>query len=170
MTNSIIQGYKNYRKKRTKKFPKLYLYLGSYEQTVTEKNITYTYSHYDCFLGDSMYLRNCKKLKRLSGEYEQNIFEINPECISQGPAYSSDKYTLKDTHNNTYTIYGEHRISDFHDILNPVYNTYVSHKFINKYINNKNIKAMQSKKKTKTAQIIENEQLENLFNQEFTKK
>ena len=96
MTNKIIE---NFKAKYQKKYPTRNLYYGYYRKKIVGYDIEYTYYHHDCFLGDATDLRDCTRLKKLTGENKGEIFTIDPKNIVFSKYRSSDSYKLKEINN-----------------------------------------------------------------------
>lgn len=138
MTSSIIQKYKEYRKKHEKIYPKYNLYFGYYLKKVEENGYSYTYYHYDCFLGDEKKLEDCSKFTRLTGKYPQTSFKPeNKDKLQQtNTIFINDEnicsqYILKGDH---YIICSENSIYFFgkDERLEPMLSLHYIRRFITK--------------------------------------
>ena len=146
------------------------MYYGYYRKTIKENDIEYTYNHYDCFLGDAINLRNCTRLKKLTGENKGEIFTIDPKNIIFSKYRSSDSYKLKEI-NNKYSISGSSKPAFYTSrLVDPSDGIKISINYINYIIQKDNQKSRQ---KAKYAAIEEQKlkmEFDTLFNQEFGKQ
>ena len=170
MTNKIIETIKA----KYKKYPTYNLYYGYYRKTIKENDIEYTYNHYDCFLGDATNLRDCTKLKKLTGENKDKIYTIDPKNMELSKYKSNDSYKLKEI-NNIYFIDGSSKPAVYTSKLvdsrdGRVYNKKISINYINYIIQRGNQLYRQHVKDDAIEEQNEKMEYDALINQEFGKQ
>lgn len=149
-----------------------YLYIGKYPHKMTIKGTTFTYEHYDIFLGNSTHLGCTTLYKRLTGNNPNSITEYN------NPTYHNNLLGTKifDSNNNIqYSIQ-----KDLDKILGNNLPEEFSFQKLNKIINSINSKNMKTEyknqleinKRTKENNEkykIKKEKIETMIEREFGK-
>ena len=84
MSNTLLDSVSSYYGKNTnkdtaneQKYEIEYLYFIPYDKIVKEHNTTYTYPHYECFLGNNEDINKCTKLIQLTGSEAQSVYKRN---------------------------------------------------------------------------------------------
>ena len=118
-------------------------------------------------------MRDCTRLKKLTGENKGEIFTIDPKNIELSEYRTSDIYELKEF-NNIYSISG----SSMHPLYTTrlynyytgrVYNKKISINYINKIIQNGNQAYRQRAKDAAIEEQKQKMEINTLINQEFGK-
>ena len=171
MTNKIIETIKS---RYQKTYPTTNLYYGYYTKIVKEDDIEYTFNHYDCFLGNAKRLRDCTRLKKLTGVCKDMIYSVSPEDIDLSRYDTNDTYTLQDTNNNTYTISGSHIHKGYSYKLysscsGKVYDKEISYNYISKIIAKQNKITQENIKKNIIKERKTQAEFEKFLTSEFGK-
>jgi len=72
-----------------------YIYIGYYPRTITKNGITFTYDHYDCFIGNAKHITCCTKYKRITGNYAENYFKLEEPTTLLKDTKNDIKYNLR---------------------------------------------------------------------------